>query len=104
MKSSKIALKDKEHIWLLAEIKKRMILRGWRVKDLAVATGYSERSIYRMFNLKNKPSRDCTIEVCRALGLDFDCYKGIWNEERKLVDGKKTERRLGTSVPECDER
>lgn len=60
---------------LIGVMKKAMTDRGWKVKDLAVATGYSERSIYRLSNLKMKSSRDCVYEVTRVLEINLEDLK-----------------------------
>ena len=52
-----------------AEMKKQLTLKGWKYKDLAKATGYSETSI-KQLAIGNRASPKLVNAVTKVLGME----------------------------------
>ena len=61
-----------QHIRLVAEIRYGLMVRRWKVRDLAERTGYSNGAIYKLCNVKVSPSLECAVEVMRVLGISWE--------------------------------
>jgi AraC-like DNA-binding protein len=57
---------------LTKAIKSKLKHKGWNVKDLARETGYSDRTVYRIFDPTVSVSRDCIYEVTKILGISME--------------------------------
>nr|DAW07882.1 MAG TPA: SOS-response transcriptional repressor [Caudoviricetes sp.] len=52
-----------------AEVKKRLVLRGWNYKELAEATGYTKGTVQVMMSDDEKLSSEAIGRISQVLGI-----------------------------------
>ena len=67
-----VPLSFRQHRKLISAVKKALNRKGWKVRDLADAAGYSPRTVYRLFNPRIPASRDCVYEITRVLEINLE--------------------------------
>ncbi|MHC1722546.1 MAG: helix-turn-helix domain-containing protein [Aminipila sp.] len=57
---------------IIAEVRKQMYLRGWKISDLANATGYTPGTMTVMLNTEKKMSKKALNKICNVLKIKLD--------------------------------